>query len=122
MVLNNERYEQSLERFKDGIPCPDDFSFPSVVDKWAKEDANLVAIHWVASDFTSELKARLFISSSLPTCRKPVYPAFFLVYFLLLLEDWSSSDEVSWTIALTRHTDHYCRGSDQTDYVHTTRG
>ncbi|GAA5821246.1 hypothetical protein JCM11251_004532 [Rhodosporidiobolus azoricus] len=50
-------YEAIHARYGNGIPCPDDFSFPShVIDRWGKEDGNLMAIHFVSADFSTERK------------------------------------------------------------------
>lgn len=56
-MLDNSTYEELVQRYKNGIPCPDDFSFPThVIDKWSKSDPTLLAIHWVAADFRLERK------------------------------------------------------------------
>lgn len=50
-------YEQLCAKYEHGIPCPADFSFPShVIDLWARDPRDLLAIHWVASDHSSERK------------------------------------------------------------------
>lgn len=50
-------YKELREKLKNGIPCPSDFSFPSnVIDKWAADSRNLLAIHWVAHDYKTERK------------------------------------------------------------------
>ncbi|GAA6037898.1 hypothetical protein JCM8097_009480 [Rhodosporidiobolus ruineniae] len=48
-------YTALQERYGRGIPCPPDFSFPrDVIGRWAKEQPDLPAIHWVSSDFSKE--------------------------------------------------------------------
>lgn len=49
-------YEIISKRYAKGIPCPDDFSFPShVLDKWATNPTQL-ALHWISHDFKVEKK------------------------------------------------------------------
>lgn len=48
-------YAALQEKFGNGIPCPDDFSFPShVLDVWSSKQPELPALHWVSSDFARE--------------------------------------------------------------------
>ena len=50
-------YDTICAKYGDGIPCPDDFSFPSsVVDKWAQTQPDQLAFHWVSHDFGTERK------------------------------------------------------------------
>lgn len=50
-------YDELHELYRDGHPCPPDFSFPThVIDEWAKTDSELCAIHWVSADFSVERK------------------------------------------------------------------
>lgn len=50
-------YKELRKSFQNGIPCPADFSFPSnVIDKFAADPRNLLAIHWVAHDYKTERK------------------------------------------------------------------
>jgi acyl-coenzyme A synthetase/AMP-(fatty) acid ligase len=56
-MLDNLTYDELLNKYANGIPCPDDFTFPThVIDKWAQSDPSLLAIHWVAPDFKNERK------------------------------------------------------------------
>ncbi|GAA5881051.1 hypothetical protein JCM8547_001583 [Rhodosporidiobolus lusitaniae] len=44
-------------RYGNGIPCPDDFSFPShVVDRWAEEQPDEIALWWVSAACSVEKK------------------------------------------------------------------
>ncbi|GAA5936719.1 hypothetical protein JCM3775_000179 [Rhodotorula graminis] len=50
-------YATICAKYGNGIPCPDDFSFPSaVVDKWAQAQPDQIAFHWVSHDFGHERK------------------------------------------------------------------
>jgi acyl-coenzyme A synthetase/AMP-(fatty) acid ligase len=50
-------YSTLLDTYSQGIPCPPCFSFPThVLDKWSAYDPNLLAILWVAPDFSKEVK------------------------------------------------------------------
>lgn len=48
-------YDVLHQKFKNGIPCPDDFSFPShVLSHWARVQPAQPALHWVSHDFATE--------------------------------------------------------------------
>ncbi|BGO97096.1 hypothetical protein NBRC10513v2_002416 [Rhodotorula toruloides] len=48
-------YDAIHARYGDGIPCPPDYSFPThVIDRWAREQPDRPAIHWVSHDFKKE--------------------------------------------------------------------
>lgn len=50
-------YKAIHEKYGEGIPCPDDFSFPShVLDKWAEKQPDQLVLHWVSADFSKERK------------------------------------------------------------------
>lgn len=55
MVRSEFHYDALREKLKDGIPCPDDFSFPShVISRWAHEQPDRPALLWVSHDFKDE--------------------------------------------------------------------
>lgn len=57
MASSEFHYDTICAKYGDGIPCPDDFSFPkTVVDKWAQVQPDQLALHWVAHDFSHERK------------------------------------------------------------------
>lgn len=55
MAQSEFHYDVLREKLKDGIPCPDDFSFPShVLSHWAQKQPAQPALHWVSHDFKDE--------------------------------------------------------------------
>ncbi|GAA5975559.1 hypothetical protein JCM10908_005202 [Rhodotorula pacifica] len=55
MATSEFHYDTLREKLKNGIPCPDDFNFPShVLSKWAQKQPSQPALHWVSHDFKSE--------------------------------------------------------------------
>lgn len=48
-------YDAICSKYGEGIPCPSDYSFPThVIDRWARDQPDRAAIHWVSHDFKKE--------------------------------------------------------------------
>ena len=50
-------YDRLCEIYKDGIPCSPEFNWTrDVLDEHAKRIPDTLAIHWVAADFSKEIR------------------------------------------------------------------
>lgn len=48
-------YDSLFKQYSGGIPCPSDFNFAThIIDKWARTNASLPALHFVNADFEED--------------------------------------------------------------------
>ena len=74
--MSGPSYEELCHEYEHGISCPPDFSFPThVIDKLARDNDKLLAIHWVSEDFS---KQRLITYAELSALSHRIARVFYL--------------------------------------------